>query len=46
MHVTGKWQNTLQLREISIAFQSVQLFHLLCKLLKADTMGRRRVQGV
>lgn len=45
MHMTGKWQNRLQLHEISIAFkgsfQSVQLFHLLCKLLKADTMGRR-----
>lgn len=49
MHVTGKWQNRLQLHEILIAFkgsfQSVQLFHLLCELLKADTMGRR-VQGV
>lgn len=45
MHKTGTCQNRLQLQEISIAFkgsfQSAQLFHLLCKLLKADTIGRR-----
>lgn len=45
MLMTGKCQNRLQLQEISIAFkgsfQSVQLFHLLSKLLKADSMGRR-----
>lgn len=42
--MTGKCQNRLQLHEISIAFkgsfQSVHLFHVLRKLLKADTTGR------
>lgn len=43
MRVTGKCQNRRQLHEISIAFkgsfQSVHLFHLLRKVLKADTTG-------
>lgn len=41
--MTEEWQQRLQLHEISIAFkgsfQSVQLIHLLCKLLKAHYRG-------